>query len=53
MTVVCGGMLWWVAHMRRQHRADKRALVQAMAALEAGTSPPKLAQHAGSVINDG
>jgi hypothetical protein len=39
LTVVCGGMLWWMAHMRRQHRADKRTLVQAMAALEAGTSP--------------
>ena len=39
LTVVCGGMLWWMAHMRRRHRADKRALVQAMAALEAGTSP--------------
>ena len=39
LTVVCGGMLWWMAHMRRWHRADKRALVQAMAALEAGTSP--------------
>ena len=39
LTVVCGGMLWWMARMRRRHRADKRALVQAMAALEAGTSP--------------
>ena len=39
LTVVCGGMLWWMACIRRRHRADKRALVQAMAALEAGTSP--------------
>jgi hypothetical protein len=39
LTVVCGGMLWWMARMRRQQRADKRALVQAMAALEAETSP--------------
>jgi hypothetical protein len=38
LTVVCGGMLWWMARMRRQQRADKRALVQAMAALETGTS---------------
>jgi hypothetical protein len=39
LTVVRGGMLWWMAHMRRWDRADKRALVQAMAGLEAGTSP--------------
>jgi hypothetical protein len=39
LTIVCGGMLWWMAHMQRRHRAYKRALVQAMAALEAGTSP--------------
>ena len=39
LTVVCGGMLWWMACMQRWHRADKRALVQATAALEAGTSP--------------
>jgi hypothetical protein len=23
LTVVCGGMLWWMACMRRRHRADK------------------------------
>ena len=23
LTVVCGGMLWWMAHMRRWHRADE------------------------------
>ena len=23
LTVVCGGMLWWIACMRRRHRADK------------------------------
>jgi hypothetical protein len=39
LTVVCGGMLWWMACMQRGLRADKRALVQAMAALEAGTFP--------------
>ena len=39
LTVVCGGMLWWMAHMRRWHRADKQALVQSMVALEVGTSP--------------
>jgi hypothetical protein len=38
LTVVCGGMLWWMACMQRWHRVDKRALVQAMAALEAGKS---------------
>jgi hypothetical protein len=38
LTVVCGGMLWWMACMWRQHRADKQALEPSMAALEAGTS---------------
>ena len=38
LTVVCGGILWWMARMRRWHSADKRALEQAMADLEAGTS---------------
>jgi hypothetical protein len=23
LTVLCGGMLWWMARMPRQHRADK------------------------------
>jgi hypothetical protein len=39
LTVVCGGMLWWMARIGRQHRANKRDLVQAMAAFQAGASP--------------
>jgi hypothetical protein len=51
LTVVCGGMLWWMARIWRQHRADKQALVQVIGSLESRNIAPTLAQHAGLVIN--